>query len=389
MTSQEIIQKENAFQIATYAKAPLALVRGKGSYVWDAEDKRYLDFYGGHCVTSIGHCPDPVVEAIKRQAETLIFYSNVVYSPVRATAAELLSSVAPEHLKRVFFCNSGTEANETALKLARKHTGRSAVIAMEGSFHGRTLGSLATTWPEHYREPYSRVLPKSEFIPFGDIDAAADALARATDIAAILVEPIQWSGMWAPGAEYFKKLRALCDRHGCMLIFDEVQTGVGRTGTFSISESLGVQPDLITMAKSLGSGVPAGAVLVSDAIATGVRAGDQGSTFGGGMLAMAAVTATIRTIMDQKLMTRTRRVFDLLSVSVSDFAVDTRGQGCLIGIELDQPAKPVVGRLREAGVLAGGTVHPNVVRIMPPLNTTDEQIEFFTSALRKAATENA
>ena len=382
MTSQEIIQKEDAFQIQTYAKAPLALVRGSGTYVWDAEGKRYLDFYGGHCVTSLGHCPPSVVKAVQQQAEELMFYSNIVYSPVRAEAAELLSSVAPKDLKRVFFCNSGTEANETALKLARKHTGRSGVIAMQGSFHGRTLGSLATTWPEHYRDPYHSVLPQTEFVPFGDIDAMSDALAHSTGVAAVLIEPIQWSGMQFPGAEYFKKLRSLCDRHGCLLIFDEVQTGVGRTGTFSISDSLGVYPDLITMAKSLGSGVPAGAVLVSNSISTGVRAGDQGTTFGGGMLAMAAVSATIRTILEDKLMERTGKVFSRLSEALSPFVEDTRGQGCLIGIELDQPAKPVVKRLRKNGVLAGGTVHPNVIRIMPPLNTSDEEVDQFVAALQ-------
>lgn len=384
MTSKEIIALEEAFQIPTYSKMPVALVKGEGSFVWDAEGRRYLDYYGGHCVTGLGHCPPAVVDAVCRQAGTLLFYSNMVYCPVRARAAELLASMAPPGLRKVFFCNSGTEANETALKLARKFTGKSGLIAMEGSFHGRTLGSLAATWGMNYREPYLDVLPDTIFVPYRDPDAVARVLESRSDVAAVLLEPIQWGGMWAPPARYFQALRRLCDQHGCLLIFDEVQTGVGRTGTFSISESLGVRPDLITLAKSLGSGLPVGAVLVSDTVAASVKSGDQGTTFGGGMLAMAAVTATLETIRDERLMDRAMDVFAEVHRRVGPLVQEVRGAGCLIGFDLGRPVRPVLEGLRNRGVLAGSTVHPHVVRIMPPLNTTGEEIDLFVDAFGAA-----
>jgi acetylornithine/succinyldiaminopimelate/putrescine aminotransferase len=392
MTTQDIIRQEDTFQIPTYKKFPLALVRGEGCFVWDADGKRYLDFYGGHCVTLLGHCPPPVVKAVQEQVAKLIFYSNVAYSPVRAHAARLLAEMAPEGLGHVFFCNSGTEANETALKLARKHTGKSGIVAMEGDFHGRTLGSLATTWTQKYREPYADVLPDTHFVPFGDIDALETVFEQHGDIAAILIEPIQsMAGITTAPDTYFQAMRTLCDEHGVVLIFDEVQTGVGRTGTFSIAESFGMTPDLITLAKSLGSGVPVGAVLVADAIAEKVEYGDQGTTFGGGMLAMAAVTATLEMIQDEQLMARAPAIFEQIADAVGAQVRGVRGKGCLIGLELDVPAAPVLTTLREAGVLAGSSGEPNVIRLMPPLTTTDDEIILFANcfaqALRQTASE--
>jgi acetylornithine/succinyldiaminopimelate/putrescine aminotransferase len=385
MTTQDIIRQEDAFQIPTYKKFPMALVRGDGRYVWDADGKRYLDFYGGHCVTLLGHCPPRVVRAVQDQAAKLIFYSNVAYSPVRAHAAKLLAEMAPEGLGHVFFCNSGTEANETALKLARKHTGKSGIIAMEGDFHGRTLGSLATTWNATYRTPYADVLPETHFVPFGDITALESVLANHDDMAAILIEPIQsMAGITTAPAAYFQAMRTLCDRHGVVLIFDEVQTGVGRTGTFSIAESFGMTPDLITLAKSLGSGVPVGAVLVANAIAEGVAYGDQGTTFGGGMLAMAAVTATLDMIQDDQLMARAPIIFERIENAVGAHVREIRGQGCLIGFDLGVPAAPVLATLREAGVLAGSAGDPNVIRLMPPLTTTDDEIMLFGNCFTQA-----
>ncbi len=383
MTTQEIIHLEDAFQIPNYHKLPLALVRGEGSYVWDADGNRYLDFYGGHCVALLGHCPPKVVAAVQAQTAQLIFYSNVAYSPVRARAAALLADLAP--LGHVFFCNSGTEANETALKLARKATGKPGVVAMEGGFHGRTLGSLATTWNATYRAPYTAVLPKTHFVPFGDLETLETVLTARDDIAAVILEPIQSiAGIVQAPDRYYGELRALCDRHGVLLLFDEVQTGVGRTGTFSISEQLGLTPDLITLAKSLGSGVPVGAVLASDAIAAGVEHGDQGSTFGGGMLAMAAVTATLETILEEGLMDRARALHQQIRSIVGPLVKKVRGRGCLIGLELDGPVKPVLAQLREAGVLAGGSGNPNVLRLMPPLNASDEDVVFFAKAFAQA-----
>ena len=381
MTTPDVIRTEDAFQIPTYHKFPLALVRGEGVYVWDADGKRYLDFYGGHCVTLLGHCPPRVVEAIREQAGTLLFYSNAAYSPVRARAAALLAAFAPEGLGHAFFCNSGTEANETALKLARKWTGKPHVVAMTDGFHGRTLGSLAATSNPKYRAPYADVLPETTFVPFGDAEAVADVLAARDDVAAVILEPIQsMAGITEAPPAYFQTLRRLCDAHGAALIFDEVQTGVGRTGAFSISEHFGMTPDLITLAKSLGSGVPVGAVLASDAVAATVRHGDQGSTFGGGMLAMAAMTATLETIRDEALMTRASRIFERIAGALRPHVKAVRGRGCLLGVELHGPAAPVLAKLRAAGVLAGSAAHPNVIRLMPPLNTPDEAVDAFLTA---------
>ncbi len=385
MTTSETIQTEDTFQIPTYKKLPVALVRGEGCYVWDADGRKYLDFYGGHCVTPLGHCPPGVVQAIREQAATMLFYSNVVYSPVRAEAAKRLAELAPEGMGHVFFCNSGAEANETALKLARKWTGRPHLVAMEGGFHGRTLGALAATWGEGYRKPYREVLPETTFVPFGDAEAVECVLANRGDVAAVLLEPIQsMAGIVEAPPAYFRTLRSLCDRYGAALIFDEVQTGVGRTGTFSVSQGLGVAPDLITMAKSLGSGVPVGAVFASDALAETVEYGDQGTTFGGGMLAMASVIATVRQIVEEGLMGRATEIFEAIRKAVEPGVKAVRGKGCLIGLELHEPASPVIRRLREQGVLTGGADAPNVIRLMPPLNTPNEAVTEFTEALSRA-----
>jgi acetylornithine/N-succinyldiaminopimelate aminotransferase len=385
MTTDALMQLEDAYQLPTYRKMPLVLARGEGCYVWDADGNRYLDFYGGHCVTLLGHCPPRVVEAIRAQAGTLLFYSNVAYSDVRALASETLAGVAPAPLRHIFFCNSGSEANETALKLARTWTGKPGVVAMAGGFHGRTLGSLAVTHKDAYRAPYRAVLPETTFVPFGDADAVAATLASQDDVGAVILEPIQsMAGIVEAPADYYGALRDLCDRHGVALIFDEVQTGVGRTGTFSISEQYGIAPDLITMAKSLGSGVPVGAVFASDRIAKTVRYGDQGTTFGGGMLAMAAVKATVETILEARLMDRAQALHARLADAVAPHVAGVRGRGCLIGLQLDGPAAPVVAALRREGVLAGSSDDPQVIRLMPPLNTPDDAVDQFADAFARA-----
>ena len=389
MNTAETIEIEQALEIPTYDKMPMALVRGEGTSVWDAEGNRYLDFYGGHCVSLLGHCPPPVVEAVQAQAEQLLFYSNVAHSPVRAEAAKRLTDVAPDGLGNVFFANSGSEANETALKLARKYTGRSGVVALEQGWHGRTLGSLATTHDEKYRTPYLDALPETDWIPVGDL-AAAEAVLATEEVAAVILEPIQSiAGMKTIPAEYVQGLRALCDTYGTLLIFDEVQTGVGRTGTFSMAEQLGqadasATPDLISLAKSLGAGVPVSAVLVDDAVAATVESGDQGSTFGGGMLAMAAVTATLETLVEDDLMDRAVELHEQIAEQVGPVVEEVRGRGCLIGLKLDRPVDPVLDALRANGVLAGGSADPHVMRLMPPLVATDADVRTFADALHAA-----
>lgn len=383
MKARDIIELEDRFQLATYAKLPIAVERGSGCYLWDATGRKYLDFYGGHCVMPLGHCPPAVVEAIREQASKLLFYSNVVYNATRARAAELIVSLAPPSIDRVFFCNSGTEANETALKLARKATGRSRVVAFQHAFHGRTLGSLSVTWNERYRAPYLKALAPTTFVPLNNLDAVRDALGHG-DVAAVIVEPIQsMAGMVEAEAGFLTEVGSACRESGTMLIFDEVQTGVGRTGTFSISQQFDVEPDMITMAKSLGSGIPVGAVLVTRDVADTVELADQGTTFGGGMIAMAAVMATLETIMDEGLMDRAAEIFETIESGVAGLAVSVRGRGCLIGIELDRPAKPIIAALREDRILVGSSGDPNVIRLMPPLNTPHDAVDGFLASFRQ------
>ena len=382
MNTQTILRNEDTFLIPTYTKMPLALVRGKGCDVWDADGNRYLDFYGGHCVTVLGHCPPLVVEAIQKQSNQLLFYSNVVYSDIRAYAAKLLAEIAPLH--RIFFCNSGTEAIETALKIARKSTGRSGIVSTKNGFHGRTLGSLATTWNPSYREPFREVLaPTHYFSEFGDLASIESILIENEDIAAVLIEPIQSiAGIVEASDDYFQGLRELCDQNDILLIFDEIQTGIGRTGTFSISEQLGLKPDMITLAKSLGSGIPVGAVLLSDTLSDEIHYGDQGSTFGGGMIAMSAVAATLESIRDNHLMERALQIFDGIKTATKPYALEIRGRGCLIGLRIESPVSEVLPALRTHGVLAGASADPNVMRLMPPLITETEHISEFGRAFK-------
>ena len=370
---------EDAVTLPTYAKPPVALVRGEGTRVWDHEGREYLDFYGGHCVALLGHCPPRVVEAIRRQAGEMLFYSNAVYSPVRAEAAQALVDLAPEGLGRVFWCNSGTEANETALKLARSVTGRSRVVAFSEGFHGRTLGALATTYGDKYHAPYRAALPETTWVPFGWEGAVEEALA-GEDVAALILEPMQsMAGITEARPAFYRAIREICDRTGTVLLFDEVQTGVGRTGTFLYGEHVGVTPDLVSLAKSLGAGVPVGAVLVNDAIAATVQPGDQGTTFGGGMLAMAAVQATLQQLVDDGLMARAVDLFARLDAGLAevDGVTEVRGRGCLVGVSLDREARPVAGALREAGVIVGTSGRADTLRLMPPLTTPDADVDAF------------
>ena len=387
MNTLDIIHTEDSFQIPTYNKLPIALTRGKGCFVWDADGKKYIDFYGGHCVTLLGHCPPRVVQAIKTQADELLFYSNVVYSPIRARAAKLITSLAPSSLKHVYFCNSGAEANETALKLARTFTGKNTILAMQEGFHGRTLGSLSATGIAKYRAAYTDILPPACFAPFGSMNEAQSIIEHNNDIAAIILEPIQsMAGIVEFPELYYKKLRSLCDLHGIALIFDEVQTGVGRTGAFSISEHYGIVPDMITMAKSLGSGLPVGAVFVSDAITKKIQPGDHGSTFGGGMLPMAALIGTLETILEENLMSNAVSINTRLSKALSPIVKEIRGRGCLIGVECHEPVKPLISTLREAGILVGSSFHPNVIRLMPPLNTPPDILDTFINTFLQVYT---
>src|SRR5437867_7198436 len=292
---EQTIEREERYQLATYKKMPVVAERGDGVWVYASDGQRYLDLYGGHAVAGTGHCHPHVVAAIREQTEKLLFYSNLVYSEARARAAEKLVSIAPESLTKAFFCNSGTEANENAMRMARMTTGRENVITFSGGFHGRTADAISATFLGKYRDIGKPNVPGHLKAQFGEIDSVR-ALADDS-VAAIMLEPIQsMAGVRMAGSEFYQALRELCDERGIVLIYDEVQTGVGRTGDWFFAGSEAgdrIVPDIVTLAKALGSGIPVGACLVIEKIASHINEHDLGRIFRGGMVAMAAVTATL------------------------------------------------------------------------------------------------
>ncbi len=369
--------------IATYAQFPLTIVRGAGCWVWDADGRRLLDFYGGHAVALTGHCHPRVVASLRAQAGRLLFYSNAVSSDVRAAALRDLAGTAPAGMSRSFLCNSGAEANEAAIKMARRTSGRRKVVSLEGGFHGRTMGALSATHLGHYRSDYAPLVPDHVFAPFGDLDAVRALLDD--DTASVMLEPIQsMGGMRTADATYLRGLRELCDEHGALLHFDEVQTGPGRTGAWWYGDHCGVAPDLISTAKGLGSGVPVGALLVADRVSEKIALGDQGTTFGGGMLASVAISATIAIIREEGLLENaTRRGREIREgAGALPGVTGFRGRGLLLGIVLERPAKDVAAMLREKNVLTGATPgDPHVLRLLAPLVAGDAEVGAFLTAL--------
>jgi acetylornithine/N-succinyldiaminopimelate aminotransferase len=371
-------------ELPTYTRWGIELERGEGSTVWDTSGKSYLDLYGGHAVAATGHCHPEVVRAIREQAERFLFYSNVVAIPIRARAAEAIAREAPEPLSKVFFVNSGTEANENAMRLARRATGRADIVSFEGAFHGRTADSMSAAGLAKYRELGKPNVPGHRIIPFGDLDAVEGAVDES--VAAVILEPIQsLAGVIAASPSYLQGLRKLCDERGAKLIYDEVQTGFGRTGTFFYAGRHGVVPDLVALAKGIGSGFPMGAVLVSDEVAAPVKPEDYGTTFGGGPLACAAAEATVRVIREEGLLEKVRAGSKLLREGLSEIGAvrEVRGEGYLLGIVLDRPGKPVRQALLERGFLVGGSDLPDVLRLLPPLVLTEEEIGRFLDAFRR------
>jgi acetylornithine aminotransferase/acetylornithine/N-succinyldiaminopimelate aminotransferase len=378
------VATEDQFQLATYKKMPIAAEGGEGVWIYTSEGEKYLDLYGGHAVAGTGHCHPHVVEAIRKQAGDLIFYSNLVYSSARARAAEKLVSIAPQPLTKTFFCNSGTEANENAMRMARMFTGREKIITFSGGFHGRTADAISATFLGKYREIGKPNVPGHIEAEFGNIDSVRE-LADDT-VAAIMLEPIQsMAGVSMGQPDFYRALRTLCDERGIVLIYDEVQTGVGRTGQwfFAGSEaSDGVVPDIVTLAKALGSGVPVGACLVTDAISSRIKENDLGTTFGGGMLAMAAVTATIEAIENDEMLENVRRVEAYLRKRLAEVrgVVAVHGLGFLLGIEFEENAAVVHKKLLEHKIITGTSSNPKVLRLLPPLCLREAQVDMLVLA---------
>jgi len=379
--TKTLIEWSNRFHVPTYTRAPICLVRGEGVRVWDSDGREYLDFTGGIAVVALGHCHPRVTEAIREAAATLIHTSNLFYTAPQARLAKLLC----EHSfgDRVFFCNSGAEANEAAIKLARKYarehlaSDRYEIIAARNSFHGRTLATLTATGQEKYQRGFEPLVPGFKHVPYNDLRAVELALDSRT--AAVLVEPIQGEGgVIVPDDDYLPGLRKLCDEAGALLILDEIQTGMGRTGKLWAYQHSGVEPDVMTLAKALANGIPIGAMITRDPIGQALTPGSHASTFGGTPFVTAVGLAALETLLEEKLPERAARVGRHLTAGLQGLKArhpvirDVRGKGLLLGVEMARPAAPVVTACREAGLLiltAGDTV----LRLAPPL-IVDEAI---------------
>ena len=393
--TKTLLEWANRYLMTNYARAPLCLVRGEGARVWDTDGKEYLDFVGGIAVDALGHSHPKIVGAIREQATALLHVSNLYQIPSQIHLAKLL--VEHSFADRAFFCNSGTEANEAAIKLARKHatdTGssdRTDIITMRGAFHGRTMGALSATPNEKYQHGFHPLLPGFKYVPFGDLTAVERAMDGRT--AAILVEPIQGEGgvNVAPDG-YLAGLRRLCDHHGALLIFDEVQTGMGRTGRLWAHEHWGVAPDVMTLAKALASGIPIGAMVAKEFCARAIVPGSHGTTFGGNPFATTVGVATFTTMLEEKLPERAGRLGGYLMDRLRSIGLpavkEVRGKGLLVGVDLDRPANAVVTACREQGLLVL-TAGDAIVRMTPPLVVEEADVDRAVEIVRTVLTRSA
>ena len=381
MSWKLIQEEEDRYQLPTYAKLPTALERGSGCYVYDSDGNQYLDFYSGHAVVSTGHCHPRVVDAIREQAGKLIFYSNVTYNGIRARASRRLVEMAGEPFYQTFLASSGSEANENAIKLARAQTGRRELISLEGSFHGRTYGSLSATGIAKYPAYLNTPVPGHRILPAQEVAAAV-----SQETAAVLVEPIQsMGGVREIPASVLSDISQACRRHGSLLIYDEVQTGVGRTGRFLYSGLHDIYPDMVTLAKGIASGFPASALLVTEELARGVKSGDLGTTFGGGQLACAALKATLDVIQEEQLVENAASMGTYLTerLEAMEGVAQILGRGLLLGIRWGREgaAKALQKGLLERRILTGSSTDPTVLRLMPPLVVQRNEVDTFLEAV--------
>ena len=382
MNTQELIKIEDDYFINTFTRQPLVLDHGEGVKVTDIDGNEYLDMFAGIAVNALGHNHPKLVKAIQEQAEKLIHISSIYYNePALIYAKKLIEMTS---FDRIFYANSGAEANEGAIKLAVKYTGKSEVISTVESFHGRTVVTLAATGHEHYHEPFKAILPKGFInVPYNDIEAIKEAITENT--AAIIVEPIQGEGgINVPDIEYLKEIEKICHEKDIVFIVDEVQTGFGRCGTLFAHELFDVKPDIMTMAKGIGGGVPMGGILATEKVAGAFVPGDHGTTFGGGPLVCAAANAVLDTIIDENILDNVNEVGNYFISELKkldkDIIADVRGKGLMVGIELTKPGAEYVDKLREAGFLINCTAG-NVLRFVPPLIITKEEIDEFVKAL--------
>jgi predicted acetylornithine/succinylornithine family transaminase len=378
---------EAQYMMQTYKRLPVTFVMGEGCYLYDDEGRRYLDFLAGISVVNTGHCHPEVVEAVREQAGRLAQISNLYYNePAGRLAERLAESFAPG--ARVFLCNSGTEANEAMIKLARKHRRGGEIVVLEGAFHGRTIGSLSATPQPDKQDPFAPLVPGFLVVPRDDPDALRAAVSDST--AAVMLEPVQGeTGIWPISERMLLAAREACDRSGALLMFDEIQCGMGRTGTLWAFELTPVRPDVITSAKALASGLPIGAVIAAGAAADVLRPGDHGATFGGNPLVATAALATLDLIDDDQLLSRVRVLGDRFRVGLEDLRADgrltdVRGRGLMLGVDLPQPkAADVVGAGLDAGFVLNAT-GPSTLRFLPPLIVSEQEIDRVLAFLGEA-----
>ena len=390
MITSELIKDSHAYIMNTYTRQPVVLTKGRGTRVYDSDGKEYLDFVAGVATVNMGHCHPRVVVALQKQAQRLMHVSNHFHIEPQINLAKKL--VAGSFADKVFFCNSGTEAIEAAIKLARRYSrevlkkDRYEIITMRGSFHGRTFGSVSATAQEKLQEGFGPLVPGFRYVPFNDVAAVAEAVNERT--CAVLVEPVQGEGgVNVPADGYLKALRSLCDRHELLLILDEIQTGMGRTGRLFAYEHEGMEPDVMALAKGLGAGMPIGALLATNKAAQAFVPGTHGSTFGGNPLACAAGLAALETLLEDNIIIQNvdtlgrhflRRLGELKTRY--PFIKDVRGKGLLVGIELDFEGKEIVAACMKEGFLINSTAN-TVLRFMPPLVIVDEEIDQLVDCL--------
>ncbi len=391
LTNEEIFAKDKSDYLPVFARYNIVLDHGDGPYVYDTEGKKYIDFLAGIAVNVVGHNYKPLVDAVSQQASKMIHCSNLYYTEVQVEAAEKLKKLSG--MDKVFFGNSGAEANEGAIKLARKYATnidpeKIQIISALHSFHGRTLATLTATGQDHYHHGFGPLPAGFDYVPYNDIHALEAKMSDKT--CAVMLEAIQGEGgVHVPDPDYLPKVRALCDKYNAVLIFDEVQCGMGRTGTFFGCQQFGVKPDIVTLAKGLAGGVPIGAFMATDKVASAFHAGDHGSTFGGNPLACAAACVVLDALIDGNLMENAKEIgaylqskFEEYKAKYPNLIKEVRGRGLILGMELTRPGREIANECLDYGAIINCTAG-NVLRFVPPLNITKAHVDELISVLDK------
>lgn len=391
LTNEEIFAKDKSDYLPVFARYNIVLDHGDGPYVYDTKGKKYIDFLAGIAVNVVGHNYKPLVEAVSKQASKMIHCSNLYYTEVQVEAAEKLKKLSG--MDKVFFGNSGAEANEGAIKLARKYATnidpeKIQIISALHSFHGRTLATLTATGQDHYHHGFGPLPAGFDYVPYNDIQALEAKMSDKT--CAVMLEAIQGEGgVHVPDPDYLPKVRALCDKYNAVLIFDEVQCGMGRTGTFFGCQQFGVKPDIVTLAKGLAGGVPIGAFMATDKVANAFHAGDHGSTFGGNPLACAAACVVLDALIDGNLMENAKEIgaylqskFEEYKAKYPNLIKEVRGRGLILGMELTRPGREIANECLNYGAIINCTAG-NVLRFVPPLNITKAHVDELISVLDK------